>query len=137
MKKSELQVLLCFILWGILPIYWKQLDEVNSVYILASRIVWSLVFVSLIIAAEKKWDKVKEILQDKKQLLSLGAASILITINWGVYIYAVNSGHIIDSSLAYYLNPILVIIIGAVFFKDKFTPMQKLAIILSAWDIPL
>ena len=132
MKKAELQILLCFILWGVLPIYWKQLDMVNSVYILASRIVWSLVFVCLIILFQKKWGKVREILHDRKQLGALAGASVLITINWGVYIYAVNSGHIIDSSMAYYLNPILVIIIGAIFFKDKFSKMQKLAIALSA-----
>lgn len=131
-SRSALYVLLCYILWGMLPIYWKQLAAVNSLYILASRITFSMVFCGLLLLLYKQWDKVKALRQDRKQLKLLAWGSILITINWGSYIFAVNSGHILDASLAYYLNPILVIILGAIFYRERLNHWQMVAAMLSA-----
>lgn len=133
--RSALYVLLCYILWGLLPIYWKQLSSVNSLYILASRITFSMIFCGLLLLLYKQWDKVKALRQDKKQLKLLAWGSILITINWGSYIFAVNSGHILDASLAYYLNPILVIMLGAIFFGERLNRWQLLAVLLSATGV--
>lgn len=80
-----------YTLWGILPIYWKLIDSVSSIEILSNRIVWAFVFTVLIIAVTKRWDELKCIVKDKKQMFYIFIASILIAINWGLYIWAVNS----------------------------------------------
>ena len=132
MNQSALYVLLCYVLWGMLPIYWKQLGAVHSLYILAARIVFSMIFCAMLLRLTGQWKELKTLRQDKKQMKLLGWASILITVNWGSYIFAVNSGHILDASLAYYLNPILVILLGAVVFGERLNKRQFAAVLLSA-----
>ena len=132
MNQSALYVLLCYVLWGMLPIYWKQLGAVHSLYILAARIVFSMIFCAMLLRLTGQWNELKILRQDKKQMKLLGWASILITVNWGSYIFAVNSGHILDASLAYYLNPILVILLGAVVFGERLNKRQFAAVLLSA-----
>lgn len=132
MRKNVLCVMGCFILWGILPVYWKLLSNLDSLFILANRMVWSLVFCLLILMVTKNLAKIKSALQDKKQLMVTACCGVLITVNWGSYIYAVNSGHILDASLAYYMNPLLSIAIAFVFFKEKLS-VQKWAAVLIAF----
>src|SRR5476649_800324 len=88
-----------YIVWGILPIYWKLLDNVFPMEVLAHRIVWSLVFMCIVITVTKQWDEFKHIIKDKRQMLYIFIASIMITINYGVYIWAINSNKIIEASL--------------------------------------
>lgn len=132
MNQSALYVLLCYVLWGMLPIYWKQLGAVHSLYILAARIVFSMIFCAMLLRLTGQWKELKILRQDIQQMKLLGWASILITVNWGSYIFAVNSGHILDASLAYYLNPILVILLGAVVFGERLNKRQFAAVLLSA-----
>ena len=119
MKKGGWLVLGCYILWGLLPIYWKLLSEINSVYILASRIIWSFVFCSLLLLGMKKGKQIKSVLKNRRQSLLLAGCGIMLTLNWGTYIFAVVTGHILESSLAYFLNPILSILIGRFFYGEK------------------
>jgi chloramphenicol-sensitive protein RarD len=81
--------------------------------------VWAFVFTVLIITATKQWDEFKRIAKDKKQMLYIFFASILIAINWGLYIWAVNSDRIVDSSLGYYINPLLAVVLGVIIYKEK------------------
>ncbi len=134
-KKSVMQVLICYILWGLLPIFWKLLSALDSFYILASRIVWSAVFCFIIIICCKNTGELKKILKNRKQMKLLACSSVMIAINWGAYIYAINSGHILDASLAYYMNPLLSIGLGFVFFKEKLKKLQWLAIAIAATGI--
>ncbi|MBR5794063.1 MAG: EamA family transporter RarD [Anaerotignum sp.] len=134
-KKSVLQVFGSYVLWGIFPVFWKMLSELNSVYVLSSRIVWSTVFCLLLIAVTKKTDELKQVLSDSKMRKTLMCSGIAIAVNWGVYIYAVNSGHILDASLAYYLNPLMVIALGFFLFKEKLAFRQWLAIEVAALGI--
>lgn len=108
-----------YTLWGILPIYWKLVSSVSPMEILSDRIVWAFVFTILIIAVTKQWDELKRIIKDKKQMVYIFMASILITINWGLYIWAVNAGKIVDASLGYYINPLLAVGLGVLIFKEK------------------
>lgn len=128
MKKSVIQILACYILWGILPIFWKTLSELDAFYVLSCRIIWSAVFCLAIIIVTKDFDELKKTLKDKKQMKYLLCSGVMIAINWGFYIYAVNAGHILDASLAYYLNPLFAIAIGFVFFKEKIAKSQWVAI---------
>lgn len=135
MKKEPLYVLFCYILWGVLPIYWKLLKPVNSVYVLASRIAWSLLFCSVIVLFKGEFYKIKNIFKNRNEALLLLACSVMISINWGSYIIAVNSGNIIESSLAYYLNPILSILLGLLVFHEKLNKIQWAAVLLAALGV--
>lgn len=127
-NKGPVYVLICYILWGVLPIFWKTLAAVDSLYVLAGRIVWSLVFISIIMLAQGKFAAIKAVLADKKELLRLAAAGVFVCINWGSYIIAVNGGRGVDASLAYYMNPILAILLGTMVFREKLTKLQWLSV---------
>ena len=135
MNKGPLYVTGCYVLWGLLPIFWKALSSLNPIYILACRIFWSLIFCAVIITINHDWDKIKTIFTNKKQLLTIVICSLLITFNWGSYIWAVNSNHILDSSLAYYMEPIVVIFIGAMFFKERLSRLQWLSVAFAALGV--
>ena len=108
-----------FILWGVLPAYWKLLSDVSPYEILAHRIVWSFVFVTAVILLTGRTGEVKKILRNKKTLTAVVAASFFVTVNWLVYIWAVNTGRIVEASLGYYINPILTFFLGAVVLKER------------------
>ncbi len=110
--------LACYILWGLLPLYWHVLEHLNPVFILGNRIIWSAVFTVGILLATKKFGDVKAVFRDKKKMRYMIPAAVTITINWGVYIWAVNSGHILDSSIGYYMNPLVVFAIGIALFHE-------------------
>ena len=135
MAKGPLYVTACYILWGLLPIFWKTLNSLDSLYILASRIVWSLLFCALILLVRQGWGQLKAVWGNKKLLGSLAICGVLIAVNWGSYIGAVNSNHILDASLAYYLEPIIVIFIGAIVFKEKLTKLQWVSVALAALGV--
>ena len=134
-KNGILQVLAAYVLWGVLPVFWKMLAELNAFYVLASRIIWSAVFCFLLIMGSGKAAELKSVLSDKRMQKTLMCSGIAIAVNWGVYIYAVNSGHILDASLAYYLNPLMVIALGFFLFKEKLATRQWLAIAVAALGI--
>ncbi len=131
MKKETLFILLSYIIWGLMPIFWKQLSEVSSIYILVSRICWSFIFCTIILAIKKDLNSIKEVFKNKKEIILLLIAGILIAANWGLYIYAVNSGKILETSIAYYISPIFSIFLGVVFFKEKLNSLQWIAVCLS------
>ncbi|WP_066063476.1 EamA family transporter RarD [Neobacillus soli] len=141
MKKTETQVGaihagFSYIMWGLLPIYWKFLDSVDAKEILANRIFWSFVFMIFVLLFSKKWDlfvrTLKGFAQNKKQMYALAIASILISVNWFVYIWAVNSGHMIDASLGYYINPLVSILLGMLVLKEKLNIYQYVSFVLAA-----
>ena len=113
-----LSTLACYILWGLLPLYWHILEDLDSIFILCNRIVWSAVFTIAILLITKKFSEVKAVFRDKKKMRYMIPAAITITINWGVYIWAVNAGHLLDSSLGYYMNPLVVFAIGIALFHE-------------------
>ena len=128
-KKGPLYVLVCYVLWGLLPVFWKQLAMVGSLYVLANRILWSLVFTAIILLFRRdRFASVRAAFRDRQERKRLIIAGFVVCVNWGMYIWAVSSGHILDSSLAYYMNPILAILIGTLVFREKLTRMQWLAV---------
>jgi chloramphenicol-sensitive protein RarD len=140
-KKSEAQLGaihagFSYLLWGLLPIYWKLLGGINAIEILANRIFWSFIFMLLVVLLTKKSGlfllTIRGFAKNKKQLFALILASILITINWFIYIWAVNSGHIVETSLGYYINPLVSILLGMVVLKEKLSPAQYLSFFLAA-----
>ena len=118
-------VAFAYVCWGVLTVFWNLLGEVNSIYILAQRIVWSMVFMGLYMTAAGKWTELQKVLKDRKKLSVCFICGILITINWGVYIFAVNSGHVLDASLGYFIEPVLVVLLGLIAFREKPSTLEK------------
>ena len=124
MNRSLLNVLGCYILWGLLPIFWKLLAGVNSAYVLAQRIVFSCVFCLAVILIRKHGGEIGRIIKNKSERRMFFLCGILISINWGVYILTVTTGRILEASLAYYMNPLFSILIGALIFRERLTAVQ-------------
>lgn len=131
MNRSSLNVLGCYILWGLLPIFWKLLAGVNSAYVLAQRIVFSCVFCLAVILIRKNGGEIGKIIKNKSERRMFFLCGILISINWGVYILTVAMGRILEASLAYYMNPLFSVLIGAIFFKERLSRVQWASVALA------
>ena len=130
-NKETFNVLGGYVLWGLLPVFWKLLAGVNSAYVLAQRIVFSCLFCFAVILIKKNGGELKNILRDKKQRRLYLACGLLISANWGVYILTVATGRILEASLAYYMNPLFSILIGALIFKERLSGVQWLSVALA------
>ncbi|MDJ0923308.1 MAG: EamA family transporter RarD [Acidimicrobiia bacterium] len=115
-----------YVLWGVLPIFWKAIESVDSIEILAHRIVWSAVFLSFIITMRRSWSQIRQLAP--RAVGRLLAAGGLLGLNWGTYIWAVNNGHIVESSLGYFINPLLSVALGVVILHERLEPIQWLAV---------
>ena len=124
--------LLAYGLWGVLPIYFKQLTAVSPLDIVAHRIVWSLLFLVMLLAAARAWDQVRAGLRQRRTLGLLVITALLIGGNWLLYVYAVTSGQILAASLGYYLNPLMNILLGRFILKEQLTPLQWAAVGIAA-----
>lgn len=123
---------IAYTLWGLLPLYWKIIKSVPAYEILAHRIVWSFLFVSLIVFIKGEWRSILTILKDKKCMTYIILCSVLITVNWFIYIWSVNSEHIVDASLGYYINPLMLVFLGLIVLKEKLNLSQVVALSIAA-----
>lgn len=120
--------LLAYGLWGVLPIYFKQIAQVPAIDIVSHRIIWSLPFLLALLAATRGWRQVRDGIRDRRTILLLLITSVLIATNWLLYVYAVTSGHILAGSLGYYLNPLMNILLGRFILKERLTGLQWAAV---------
>ncbi|SFA97185.1 chloramphenicol-sensitive protein RarD [Lentibacillus halodurans] len=134
-KSGILYAASAYLLWGFLPIYWKLLDDTPPGEILAHRILWSFVLMIVIVLAIQKWkafiQECKAIIRDKKKFIGITLASIAISLNWLTFIWAVNNDYVIQSSLGYYINPLVSILLGMIVLKETLTRRQLLSFILA------
>lgn len=128
---GTLAVTATYIGWGLLSLFWNLLSDVSSVYILAQRIIWSMVFMAFFMALTGKTGEIKSLFRQKRQVGICFLCGVFITINWGVYIYAVNSSHVLDASLGYFIEPIIVSLTGMIFFKERLSKWEKTTLIFS------
>ncbi|SDL32385.1 chloramphenicol-sensitive protein RarD [Maridesulfovibrio ferrireducens] len=117
-----------FIMWGLLPIYWKTLKEVPPLEVLCHRVVWSFFFLAVVLSLKKRWVEVITALQDKKVKILLAASSSLIGVNWFVFIWSITNDHVVEASLGYYINPLVNILLGFIFMNEKLNRLQGAAI---------
>ena len=117
-----------YTLWGLFPIYWPLLKPANPLEIVSHRAVWTLVFCFIILALTKTLKSTLSLLKRPKIVAGLFLGSILISINWIIYIYAANTGHVIEASLGYFINPLVVIATGVIVLKEKMRPLQWTAV---------
>ncbi len=130
-------VALGYIIWGLLPLYWHFLAGFSSIFVLCNRILWGLIFALLVLFLQKRLKVFFDVLKDRAAMKQLVLASVLVTLNWGLYIYAISSGHTLDASLGYYINPLMVFVISLLIFKEKGTAMQVVALGIIAIGIIL
>jgi chloramphenicol-sensitive protein RarD len=132
MSTGALYAALAFALWGIFPLYFRQIATVPSGEILIHRIVWSLVFVVIVLTMRRQWAWLKPVLRQPRVLAAFTASAVLLSTNWLIYIWAVNNGHVIDSSLGYFINPLVNVLLGYTVLHERLRRMQWLALGLAA-----
>ena len=124
-----------YLMWGLFPLYWKQLSTINASVLLCHRVVWSFVFLMIFIPFSKKVNVRKLI--TKKNVAWLALTGVLIGTNWGVYIYAVNTKQIVASSFGYYINPLMNIALGVLLLKEKLSNLQKVALLFALLGVTI
>ncbi|MFF4706084.1 EamA family transporter RarD [Streptomyces sp. NPDC001288] len=115
-------------MWGLVPLFWPLLKPAGSLEILAHRMAWSLVFVAVALAFVRRWAWAGELLRQPRRLALVAVAAAVITVNWGVYIWAVNAGHVVEASLGYFINPLVTIAMGVLLLKERLRPVQWTAV---------
>lgn len=126
-----------YLLWGVLPLYFQLLDHVGAVEIVASRALWSLVLLIVILALRGSLGAFTRLIRTPRLMLTLGATSILIAGNWLVYVWAVNNGHVIAASLGYFLNPLVNVFLGFAVLKERLDRLQWAAVALAATGVSI
>ena len=116
-----------YVLWGSLPLYWKALGAVSPEIVLAHRIVWALVVVSTLVLFLKLGTEVRSLFTDPRKTLRMVGAALLISFNWWLYIWSINAGHVVETALGYYINPLVSVLLGIFFLKEKLTKGQMFA----------
>jgi chloramphenicol-sensitive protein RarD len=121
-----------YALWGLFPLYFPLLEPAGGLEIVAHRVLWSLVFVALLLTAVRRWGLVRAALADRRTLLVLAVAAVLIAVNWLVFVYGVNSGHVVETSLGYFINPLVSVLLGVAVFSERLRPLQWTAVGIAA-----
>jgi chloramphenicol-sensitive protein RarD len=130
-KKGVLLALSAGIMWGIAPVYFKQLIHIDALEILAQRIIWAVVFLIVISLFSRQLYKTIEVLKQPKQLAILSISACLLGFNWGLFIWSVNNNHMLEASLGYYINPLINVLMGYLFLSERLRKRQGLAVVLA------
>ncbi|MFM2215141.1 MAG: hypothetical protein RJA88_510 [Actinomycetota bacterium] len=136
-KRSEYSLGLLFgfssyIMWGLFPLYWPLLEPANPLEIVSHRAVWTLVFCLIVLALSKQVLTTLTVMKNPKTMAALLLSTILVSINWITYIWAVNHGHVVEAALGYYINPLIIIAFGVLLLREKLRPLQWVAVGIAA-----
>lgn len=115
-------------LWGLFPLYWPLLEPAGAGEILAHRMVWSLVVVGVMLLALRRWAWIAELIRQPRRLALIAVAATVVSVNWGVYIWAVNAGHVVETSLGYFINPLVTIALAVLVLHERLRPVQWVAV---------
>jgi len=124
MNKGVLYGVAAYLMWGFFPIYFKALQSVPSIQIVLHRVVWSFLFVILLIFLRREWPRFKDSLRNQRVLLTYTLTAVLLAVNWLIYIYGINSGQVVETSLGYFINPLLSVALGVIFLRERLRSMQ-------------
>lgn len=138
MKKGLWYAILAYTAWGLLPVYWRSFDSLLAGEILSHRVIWSFVFMAILLLIGKSgWTEFRKMVTNGKMLLQIGVCSILISSNWLIFIWAVNNGHVIETSLGYYITPLINIMLAVLFLREKPSRSQWVAVALAGAGVLL
>jgi len=132
MKKGMWYGVVAYALWGFFPIYWKLLHEVPALQLLGHRISWSFLLLMLFIIITKQWNEFRSVAFNFKTLGIYTIAGVLLSLNWLIYVWGVNAGFIVETSLGYFINPLLSVLFGVIFLRERLRPMQWLPVIIAS-----
>lgn len=121
----------CYFLWGLLPIFWKTLDTLNSVYIISARVFFSFILIVILLLTLNKKDELLLVIKRPKKVLLAILAGVFVALNWLTFIIAVNSEHTITAALGYFINPLAIVLAGTLIFKEKLNIYSKVALLLA------
>ena len=130
MRQGLIAAAVAYLIWGLFPIYWKLLQVIPAPQIMAHRIVWCLMFVSVWLALRNGWGWLRQL--SPKLIGMLATSALLIAANWWLYIWAVNAGHIVETSLGYFINPLVSVLMGVLILRERLNRMQWLAVAIAA-----
>lgn len=131
MNKGVLYAVGCYLMWGFFPVYWKLLKSVPALEIVAHRLAWSLVFLALVVSVLRGWQDLRKSITRRVLLVYL-ISGVVLTINWLVYIYGVNAGYVVETSLGYFINPLVSVLFGVIFLREKLPPSKLIPVLLAA-----
>jgi chloramphenicol-sensitive protein RarD len=135
MSKGSLYALGAYLIWGFFPIFFRLLEQAPAIQIVAHRILWSFILLAILLAARKEWKTLRRAITGPKMLAIFMIASILLTLNWLIYIYGVQAGFIVETSLGYYINPLVSVLLGVIFLRERLRPLQWVAVGLAALGV--
>jgi chloramphenicol-sensitive protein RarD len=135
MNKGILAGIGAYTLWGLFPIYWRMLEKDPAIEILAHRMVWSLVFIAGILTIQREWGWLKQAMHNRKTVAIYAVAAILLSLNWYIYIWAVNAGYVVEASLGYFINPLVNFLLGVIFLGEKLRRGQIVAVVLAGLGV--
>src|SRR5690606_2220260 len=124
-----------FVIWGLMPLYWHLLRAVPSLQIVLHRAIWCAVLVAAWLTLRNGRGWLREVLVQPRLAAMLAASGVLIAVNWGLYVWAVNAGHVVEASLGYFINPLLNVLIGVVFLRERLSPPQWCSVLLAACGV--
>ena len=131
-RRGYLYAFLAYALWGVFPVYFKALRPAGPFEILAHRVVWSVVFVALVLCVARRWRALASLRHERRKLAGIGLAAAFIAVNWGVYIYGVNSNHVVETSLGYFINPLVTVLLGVLALHERLRSAQWVAVGIGA-----
>jgi chloramphenicol-sensitive protein RarD len=121
-----------YVLWGLFPLYWGLLEPSTPAEVLAARVIFSLLFLILLVALTRQSAAVRAVLADRRRLAILAVAAAFVSVNWGVFIWAVDNDHVVDASLGYFINPLVSIALGVLVLRERLRALQWLAVAIAA-----
>jgi chloramphenicol-sensitive protein RarD len=127
-RRGILFGLSAYVMWGLFPLYFPLLEPASALEIVAHRVVWTLLFLLGLLGLRRRWAWVRQVAGDRRRLVILTVASVVIAVNWGVYIWAVNHGHVVEAALGYYINPLVTVLLGVVLLRERLRAGQWLAV---------
>jgi chloramphenicol-sensitive protein RarD len=120
-----------YLMWGAFPLYWPLLQPAGAFEILAHRLIWSLVVMGLLVVALRRTRQYAALLRDRRRLMLLALAAVTITVNWATYIWGVNNGRVVETSLGYFINPLVTMLMGVVLLGERLRRMQWIALAIA------
>lgn len=117
-----------YTLWGAFPLYWPRLEPAGAVEILAHRILWSVVTMAVVVVLMRRWSSMVAVLRDRRATLLLAVAAVVISVNWGTYIWGVNNGRVVEASLGYFINPLVTVLMGVLILGERLRRLQWVAL---------
>jgi chloramphenicol-sensitive protein RarD len=124
-----------FLIWGLSPFYWKALGAVPALEIIVHRIIWSFVFLLPLVFLQRRWKEFIDVVTNRRMLIILLSTGILVGCNWLLYIWAVNNNHLLQASLGYYINPLVNVVLGVIFLRERLRQPQILAVLLATYGL--